>query len=100
MYVNDSAGFYPRVYEFPVANSPCSLWVGRIYPYVRKTEVFECPAAPDWLIYETGCPPDVDNSADPFRRVNFDGAYDLHSPIPENFFKKNANRTMEQRLCG
>lgn len=88
MYVNDNAGFYPRVWSSPSLSSNCSLWVERIYPYVRKAEIFECPAAPDWLTYETGCPPDMENAADPFRRVNFDGAYDLNSPVPENFFEK------------
>jgi prepilin-type processing-associated H-X9-DG protein/prepilin-type N-terminal cleavage/methylation domain-containing protein len=94
MYVSDNAGFYPRVYNAlnPLdANIACSRWVESIYPYVRKTEVFECPAAPDWMVYETGCPPDMPNLSNRFYPVNFDGAYDLNSPIPENFFERLPN---------
>ena len=88
IYVQDNRGFYPRIYNPPAVNSPCSRWVASLYPYVRKTQAFECPSAPEWLTYELGCPPDVPNPVDPFRLVNFDGAYDLNSPIPENFFER------------
>ena len=95
MYVQDNRGFYPRIYEFPVPNSPCSLWVERIYPYVKKPQIFECPAAPEYLTYELGCPPDVPNPENPARPINFDGAYDLNSPLADNYFEILPNGTQQ-----
>lgn len=89
MYVNDNRGFYPRIWNFPSNdNSPCSKWVERIYPYVRKTQIFECPAAPEGLTYELGCPPDAPGVGTIWV-TTFDGAYDLNSPMPDNFFRLN-----------
>lgn len=54
----------------------CS-WADRIYPYIRQTNIFECPQSSDY-VYEIGCPPDSTMLDEDEMPYNFDGGYDLN----------------------
>ncbi len=70
-YTQDNGGFYPdpSPYGFGVA---CS-WPDRIFPYVRSSQIFQCPEAPE-LAYKSGCAP---NETIDDKIVTFHGAYDM-----------------------
>ncbi len=76
-YVRDNAGFYPALHNYSTSETKnCSLWVEPIYPYVKATEVFECPNAENGE-YRTGCPPEEASN-------RWDGSYDLNVPPAPN----------------
>lgn len=83
LYVQDNNRTYPVVngYNSP-AQKDCSMWVERVYPYVKSPEIFECPSAEKGE-YRTGCPPDegeIFNGSSKFVE-NWDGSYDLNLPL-------------------
>lgn len=73
LYMKDSNDFYPERSN-PNGDKNCS-WVDRLYPYVKATEIFECPSHP-YGEYVTGCPPseEVDSSL----MILYDGSYMLN----------------------
>ncbi len=68
----------------------CSMWVERVYPYVKSAEVFECPSAENGE-YRPGCPPNegdvVDGSTEFVTR--WDGSYDYNLPLEKASFVVN-----------
>lgn len=51
MYVNDNNGFYP----LPEAPRLLCTWVNRIEPYLKSTQVLQCPSFPNGD-FVSGCP--------------------------------------------
>lgn len=69
MYLQNSGGSYPDSLAL-LAVSPHCGWANQIYPYVKSTEVFECPNAENGE-FKLGCPLSEDG-------VNWDGSYDYN----------------------
>ena len=91
LYVQDNNRTYPFVnfYTLPEQKN-CSMWVERIYPYVKAPEIFECPSAEKGE-YRTGCPPDegeiIEHSVEFVEK--WDGSYDYNLPIETASFTAN-----------
>jgi prepilin-type N-terminal cleavage/methylation domain-containing protein/prepilin-type processing-associated H-X9-DG protein len=69
MYAADNNGYLPEINP-PGVEITCA-WADRMYPYVKKAELFECPSYPEGS-YRPGCPA---NEGD----ITFDGSYDLNA---------------------
>ncbi len=68
LYVQDNNGTYPN----PGYVSTKCGWANLVYPYVKSTDVFQCPRAAHGE-FRTGCPPDSEDGQD-----HWDGSYDFN----------------------
>jgi prepilin-type N-terminal cleavage/methylation domain-containing protein/prepilin-type processing-associated H-X9-DG protein len=72
-YAHDHQGGYPPIHPLN-DNSNCSLWADRVFPYIKKSEIFWCPANPQGE-YEPGCGPSANAGLQD--EIRYDGSYDL-----------------------
>lgn len=72
-YAHDHQGGYPPIRPLN-DNSDCSLWADSVFPYLKQSSIFWCPANPEGE-YEPGCGPSA-NAGLP-DEIRYDGSYDL-----------------------
>lgn len=77
MYASDNNRFYPYMDNAAIGKPHYCAWADRVLPYIKQTQIFECPMRGD-LVYETGCPPNGTTTDDDGYIYHFDGAYDLN----------------------
>ena len=74
LYTEDYRGRYPN---FDIAGNADCGWAEQIYPYVKATAIFKCPAF-DYGEFRPGCPASEPTNNDNFPFYNWDGSYDYN----------------------